>query len=218
MTLGDNHPCKVAGIGTVRVRMFDGIVRTLTNVKHIPELEKNLVSLGYLERSGYSFSSRARSGVLNISNGAMVVMRGRRLDNNLYRMEGSVVTGESDAAAAAQDQQGAYRMWHYRLGHMGDKGLRELSRRGLISDLEDGATGEICEPCQMGKQRRVQFNISTACSAAPLELVHTDVWGSAPVLARNGARYFMTLIDDFSRKLWLYFMREKSEVFTKFKI
>ena len=83
MTLGDNHPYKVAGIGTVRVRMFDGIVRILTNVKHIPELEKNLVSLGYLERSGYSFSSRARSGVLNISNGAMVVMRGRRLDNNL---------------------------------------------------------------------------------------------------------------------------------------
>ena len=109
-------------------------------------------------------------------------------------------------------------MWHYRLGHMGDKGLRELSRRGLISDLEDGATGEICEPCQMRKQRRVQFNISTARSAAPLELVHTDVWGPAPVLARNGARYFMTLIDDFSRKLWIYFMREKSEVFTKFKI
>ena len=136
MTLGNNHPCKVAGIGTVKVRMFDGIVRTLTNVKHIPELEKNLVSLGYLERSGYSFSSRARSGVLNISNGAMVVMRGRRLDNNFYRMEGSVVTGESNAAVAAQDQQGAYRMWHYRLGHMGDKGLRELSRRGLISDLQ----------------------------------------------------------------------------------
>ena len=56
---------------------------------------------------------------------------------------------ESDATAAAQDQQGAYRMWHYRLGqgHMGDKGLRELSRSGLTSDLEDGATGEICEPC-----------------------------------------------------------------------
>ena len=45
-----------------------------------------------------------------------------------------------------------------------------------------------------------------------------DVWGPAPVSARNGARYFMTLIDDFSKKLWIYFMREKSEVFTKFKI
>ena len=70
----------------------------------------------------------------------------------------------------------------------------------------------------MDNQRRVQFTISIARSAAPLKLVHTDVWGPAPVSARNGARYFMTLIDDFSRKLWIYFMREKSEVFIKFKI
>ena len=35
VTLGDNHPCEVAGIRTVRVRMFDGIVRILTNIKHI---------------------------------------------------------------------------------------------------------------------------------------------------------------------------------------
>ncbi|KAG1368365.1 hypothetical protein COCNU_14G008330 [Cocos nucifera] len=47
--LGDDHSCKVAGIGTIRVGMFDGMVRTLTNVKHISELKKNLVSLGYLE-------------------------------------------------------------------------------------------------------------------------------------------------------------------------
>lgn len=71
VTLGDDHPCKVADIGTVRVRvrMFDGIMQTLTSMKHVPELKKNLVSLGYLERSGYSFSSHAMSEVLNISNG-----------------------------------------------------------------------------------------------------------------------------------------------------
>lgn len=71
VTLGDDRPCKVADIGTVRVRvrMFDGIMQTLTSMKHVPELKKNLVSLGYLERSGYSFSSHAMSEVLNISNG-----------------------------------------------------------------------------------------------------------------------------------------------------
>ena len=84
--------------------MFDGIVRTLTNVKHILDLKKNLISLGYLERIGCSFSSYARSGVLNISKGAMVVMRGRRLENNLYRLEGSVMTGDSDTATMVQDQ------------------------------------------------------------------------------------------------------------------
>ena len=83
--------------------MFDGIVRTMTNVKHVPKLKKNLVSLGYLEHSGFNFSSRARSRVLNISNGAMVVMRGRRMDNNLYGVMGSVVMEESGIAVATHD-------------------------------------------------------------------------------------------------------------------
>ena len=84
------------------MRMFDGIVQTLTNVKHILELKKNLMSLNYLDRSGFSFSSHARSGVLNISNGAMVMMRGRRMENNLYRLKESMMIGESDVVTAAQ--------------------------------------------------------------------------------------------------------------------
>ena len=49
MTLGDDHPCRVAGIESIWVRIFDGMVWTLTNVKHVPDLKKNLVSLGYLK-------------------------------------------------------------------------------------------------------------------------------------------------------------------------
>ena len=77
------------------------MVWSLTNIKHVPDLKKNLMSLGYLEWSSYSFNSHARSGVLNISNGAIIVMRDRRMENNLDRMEESVVTRESDVAAAA---------------------------------------------------------------------------------------------------------------------
>lgn len=83
--------------------MFDGMVWTFTNVMHIPELKKSLVSLGYLEKNGYNFSNHSRSGVLNITKGAMMVMRGRRMESNLYRMEGSVVIGRSETAIAAQD-------------------------------------------------------------------------------------------------------------------
>lgn len=119
MILGDDHLCKVTGMGTFRVRMFDGMVQTLINVKHVPKL-KNLVTIDYLEWNSCSFSSHARSGVLNINNGAMVVMRGRRLENNLYRLEGSIVTEDSNTAAMAQDQQDLHRLWHFHLEHMGD--------------------------------------------------------------------------------------------------
>ena len=76
-----------------------------------------------------------------------MVMRGRRMENNLYRLEESVVIEKfDDAAAAVQDQLGAHRLWHYRLGHMGDHGMKELSKHGLILDL-DGGILEVCEPC-----------------------------------------------------------------------
>ena len=144
-------------------------------------------------------------------------MRGRRMENNLYKMEGSVVVREFDAAAAVQDQQGAHRLWHYSLGHMEDRGMKELSKRGLISDLDRGIW-EVCEPCQIEKLRRVQFDSSLAYSAVPLELVHTDISGPALVSTRNGVRYFLTFINIFLRKVWVYFMKEKSEVFIRFKV
>ena len=110
----------VAGVGTIRVRMYDGVIRTLSNVKHVPELKKNLISLGYLEEQGYAFSCQSGSGCLRITKGALVVMRGRRLSNNLYRMEGSVISDSAEVLATAQEEQLKYKLWHYRIGHMSD--------------------------------------------------------------------------------------------------
>ena len=63
MTLGDDHPYRVIGVGSVRIKMFDGVIQTLTHVEHISDLKKNLVSLGYLERNGFNFSYRSESGI-----------------------------------------------------------------------------------------------------------------------------------------------------------
>ena len=182
MSLGDDHPCQVAGVGTIRVRMYDGIIRTLTNVKHVPELKKNLISLGYLEKQGYAFGSQLSSGCLKISKGALVVMKGRRLNNNLYRMEGSVVTDSVEVSAAAQEEHLAYQLWHYRMGHMSDRGLTKLSRRSLIPTLKE-KKNDLCEPCIYGKQHTVKFASSIKWSESILELVHSDVWGPTPVSA-----------------------------------
>jgi hypothetical protein len=50
-----------------------------------------------------------------------------------------------------------------------------------------------------------------------LELVHTDLWGPAPVASLGGSRYYITFIDDSSRKVWVYFLKNKSDVFETFK-
>ena len=100
---------------------------------------------------------------------------------------------------------------------MSDRGLMELSRRGMIPVLKKEGS-DLCEPCIFGKQHRVKFANSTKHSRGVLDLVHSDVWGPAPILARDGARYFFMFIDDFFRRVLVYLIKEKSEEFVRLKI
>ena len=50
-----------------------------------------------------------------------------------------------------------------------------------------------------------------------LDYIHSDLWGPSQVPSIGGVRYFLTLIDDYSRKVWIYFLKNKSETFLKFK-
>ena len=50
MSLGHDHPSRVAGVSAIKVRMYDGVIRILTNVMCVLELKKNLISLGYLKK------------------------------------------------------------------------------------------------------------------------------------------------------------------------
>jgi hypothetical protein len=76
--MGNNVACKIVGIVTIRIRMHDGIVRTLTNVRHIPDLKKNLISLGTLDSLGYKYTGEG--GVIRVSKGSLVIMKGNKVD------------------------------------------------------------------------------------------------------------------------------------------
>ena len=74
------------------------------------------------------------------------------------------------------------------------------------------------EICVYGKQKRVSFvKTGKENKKEKLELVHTDVWGSAQVSSLGGSHYYVTFIDDATRKVWVYFPRHKSDVFQTFK-
>jgi transposase InsO family protein len=76
----------------------------------------------------------------------------------------------------------------------------------------------VCESCQMGKLTRAQFKSkSFTSSEKPLQIVHMDLCGPSRKEGTGGECYFMLVIDDFSRLTWVSFLREKSDVFQKFK-
>ncbi|KAG8479428.1 hypothetical protein CXB51_029898 [Gossypium anomalum] len=195
--MGNNASCKIAGVGTIKVKMFDGVVRTLSNVRHVPELKRNLISLSTLDSKGYRYT--AESGVLKVSKGSLVVMKGQRKIAKLYVLQGSTVTGDAAVASSSLSDDDITKLWHMRLGHMSENGMTELSKRGLL-DGQGICKLNFCEHCVFGKQKRVRFTKGIHNTKGTLEYIHSDLWGPSRVPSRGGANYMLTFIDDFSRK------------------
>ncbi|GJU65558.1 retrovirus-related pol polyprotein from transposon TNT 1-94 [Tanacetum coccineum] len=87
----DETPLTTHGIGSVRLQNEDGTIVTLKGVRYSPKLKKNLISVGTLESKG--FEVRAKDGVMKISSGVLVVMKGIRKINNTYHNKGRTVVG-----------------------------------------------------------------------------------------------------------------------------
>ncbi|XP_070042459.1 uncharacterized protein [Nicotiana tomentosiformis] len=85
------------GEGTIQVRMHDDVVRTLTDVRYVPELKKNLISLGTLESLGCKFTGEG--GVLKIFQSARLIMKAHR-SGSLYTLLGSTVIGSTTVSVS----------------------------------------------------------------------------------------------------------------------
>ncbi|GKC65788.1 retrovirus-related pol polyprotein from transposon TNT 1-94 [Tanacetum coccineum] len=126
--LGDNRECKIRGIGKVRVQLRDGSSFMLNNVRYIPELKRNLISLGTLEKEGYTV--KLQSGKVTVINGSKVALFGIRRDNYVYSLDGHAVAGELNASVEEKDNLA--QVWHKRLGHISEAGLQVLEKKGMF--------------------------------------------------------------------------------------
>ena len=205
--LGNDQSCEIVGKGAVQVKL-NGSVWELKNVRHIPDLTKNLISVSQLASEGYT--TVFHGDHWKISKGAMIIARGKK-SGTLYKTAGAchLIT------VAANENPN---LWHQRLGHMSEKGMKIMHSNGKLPGLQSVEI-DMCEDCILGKQKRVSFQTSGRTPKKErLELVHSDVWGPTTVPSISGKQYFVTFIDDHSRKVWVYFLKYKSEVFEAFKI
>ena len=210
--LADNQPCKIAGIGSISLKNHDGLTRVLTDVRYIPKLEKSLISLGTLESKGFTII--LQNGILKVVSGALVVMKGIRR-NNLYLYQGSTTVGTAAAVSEADKVAEMSRLWHMRLGHAGEKSLQTLAMQGLLKGAKTCKL-DFCEQCVLGKQKRVKFGTAIHNTEGILDYIHTDVWGPTKTDSLGGKHYFVTFVDDFSRRVWVSTLKSKDEVFETF--
>ncbi|KAE8713932.1 Detected protein of unknown function [Hibiscus syriacus] len=206
--LTDDETLKIVGKGDIRLKLPNQTTWKLTGVRHIPGLKRNLISVGQLDGEGYSTTFSGCEW--KITKGALVIARGKKT-GTLY------VTSNLENIIAVADVDGKSNLWHERLGHMSEKGMKILLSKGKLSDLKNVDVG-LCEDCIFGKQKKVSFaKIGKTPKAERLELVHIDVWGPSPVSSLAGSLYYVTFIDDSTRKVWVYFLKKKSEVFDTFR-
>ena len=72
--------------------------------------------------------------------------------------------------------------------------------------------------CVQGKQHKIKFSSSNYRAKKPLEYIHSDLWGASRTPTQGGNLYFLSIVDDYSRKVWVYLLKNKLEAHNNIKI
>ena len=73
-------------------------------------------------------------------------------------------------------------------------------------------TNTLCKNCQQGKKTKTEFKSKEYSMTRPLEIVHTDLSLFGPITTKGlkGEKYFILLVDDYTRMTIVRFLRNKS--------
>ena len=190
--LGDDKPCKIIGMGAVFIKQQNGNQWLLKELRHVPDLKKNPVSIGQLGGEGCVTTFIDKTW--KVTKGALVIAKGEKV-GTLYLCNG-ISNSVSDLTSRREDMA----LWHHRLGHMSEKGMHILHSRNLLLGLKH-VDLEFCENFVYGKHKRVRLlRVWKEKKREKLDFVHTNVWGPAQVSSLSGSHYYVTFIDDATRK------------------
>lgn len=142
-----------------------------------------------------------------------VVVQGFK-ENGIYNLDTSNHLQQNMKASVVR----IGKLWHKRFGHINHNYLDLMKFFIMVIGLPFLKNDKsICKACILGEQHKNTFDKDGAWRARrPLELVHSDLCGSMQRQSLEGSKYFLTFIDDYSRKIWVYFLKNKFEVFENF--
>jgi histone deacetylase 1/2 len=101
--------------------------------------------------------------------------------------------------------------WHHRLGHPTNNVVQTIVKTHDLSCAPFDTSSSMCDKCQRAKSHQLPYTLSHHVSTMPLELIHSNVWGPA-IASSGGFKYYVSLIDDYSRFCWIYLLKHKSDV------
>ncbi|CAI7926948.1 unnamed protein product [Closterium sp. NIES-54] len=208
---------------------------------YLPSFSTNLVSGADLQDQGVDQFTPASQRVTHCTcarTGRHLATFSRRLGSSLYTLSTASrpVSASGQVAASSQVLTAASGsgpesapcscrllshqtlLWHHRLGHPSLPRLRGMASRVLVSGLPRSlpplppGPAPTCVPCVEGRQRAAPHSSEFPPTEAPLQTLHMDVWGPARVRGQGHERYFLLVVDDYSRYTTVFPLRGKGEV------
>ena len=179
MYLANGVALDIVGMGDVRILLPNGSFWLLEKVRHIPDRRRNLISVGQLDDEGHAILFVGRTW--KVTKGARVLAH-RKKTGTLY-----MTSSPRDKIVVAKISTDTS-LWHRRLGHMSEKGMKMLLLKGKLPKLKS-IDFDMCESCILGKQKNVSFlKTGRTPKAEKLELVHTNLWEPSPIAFLGGSR------------------------------
>ncbi|PKU78648.1 Retrovirus-related Pol polyprotein from transposon TNT 1-94 [Dendrobium catenatum] len=184
----------------------------LRKLLHVPHLSHNLLSVSQLTTDNpISISFDANGFQIKDRKDHRLLLRGP-LRDGLYHLQRPIIPKPTALHATTNQET----IWHARLGHPHHGLLKHLLP--FLPDINHISNKFSCASCTMSKCHKSPFNKNNSVSHAAFDLIHSDVWGPAPVNSLDGFRYYVIFVDDFTRFSWLYLMTSKQETISKFRL
>jgi hypothetical protein len=211
ITVANNSKLKVISSGIVNVNVNNSgssNIIPINNVHFVPNLAANLLSVSQLVKKNFS--------VIFDKNGCRIVdadgdvCATAKMINDVYKLDLCKTNNNQCFLTKAINEN---TLWHQRLGHMNQDALLKLNN-GLVSGIKFKPSTEdkCCAICSKGKQSRLSFPKNGSRATDTLGIIHSDLCGIMECKSLGGANYFLTFIDDFTRKVFVYFLKSKSDV------
>jgi hypothetical protein len=180
---------------------------SVDNTYLVPQLSLNLLSVGQLCELGLELTFSSRGVDVQDPQTGQLIGTGRKI-GRLFQL--SFLQTPTHLTAAVTTSNASSSLWHSHLGHASFPRVQLLASQGHLGSVDLKSFD--CISCHLGKQTHFSFNKSESLSSAPFDLVHSDIWGPAPVPTEGGSRYFVIFLDDYSRYTWIYLLQHRSEL------
>ena len=189
----------------------------LNHVLCIPSMQKNLISVFKFCHQNNTFieSSPSSFFVKDLTIGT-TLLQGQAKDG-VY--EWSDFPSQSSLIISFSSYKSFPTVWHHRLGHPLLSIYKHIVSTFGLELSECSNFNFNCNSCQCNKRHKLPFSTSSLVSHSPLEIMFSEVWTSA-IYSVDGFKYYVIFMDHFTKYIWFYPLKQKSnvsEIFVRFK-